>query len=457
MKASQTFEISGYKYRPGSRIKVTVRKVTSAGVLVRTEDGAPGVIRRYELSWDRDISDAEVLSIVSIGQELEAVVLGPDEEQRRVMLSLRRVDYEPWEVLKAEKDQWIKAVVRGEVVSLQSYGAFVELADIKGAEGLLHISGIPGGKEKNIEDLLWVGDYVEAVITEIDVEERHLRLSINSRLARNDSRTRRKSKGRHREGEGAVDDASQTADPVAPPGSTHTLRLHKTGKIKKILLIDDAVEFVKAFGRLLLSFGYPVDIANTGEEGFERSLSGEHDLIFLDVHLPDTSGVNVARRILQQNSKAKIVLVTGLDWLERDLDADGLGLVGILLKPLDSNEVIQILQALEAGREVQTPNIVVKDIEQEDEFLSQILPGRSSSFTLASELGRLLGQLCKSTHADNAIVFKIDVVSRRVSVVASNHQVQTHEDALHDLRYSPVKDVAWDRAAIFENDVYRTA
>jgi signal transduction histidine kinase/predicted RNA-binding protein with RPS1 domain/CheY-like chemotaxis protein len=450
------FKVGVWQYRPGDTVEATVLKIMPFGVFVELSDGNRGVIRRRELSWDRDLSDENLRKIVSVGDKIEPVILGPDEEHQRLMLSLRRAEYDPWDRLQKKEEYKVGSIVRGEVVSLKPYGAFVELREPRGAEGLLHLSQIPGGEEKEIGDLLWVGDHVDAAIIEIDPAERQLRLSITRRLAKD--RMRRKQRTGN-EGHSETRDPSVRADEeIEEPdeiqdGDEPEITLHRTGNIDKILLIDDEEEFANAFRSLLEKLGYAVDSVGTGEEGVEQGVTAEHDLIFLDMRLPDVDGIEVARRILVDHPGARIVIVTGIDWLERDIDISGLDLVGVLLKPLDSDEVIHILQALETGQQVQTTGWTTRAIGKEDEFFRQILASTSVRSPLNAKLNLLLGELRRVTGAEAGFVFRMDLVSRDVSVLAESSSWHEYEDALKDLQYSPVKDVAWGGESILENNV----
>jgi signal transduction histidine kinase/predicted RNA-binding protein with RPS1 domain len=459
------FEVGGQEYRPGDRVEATVSEVMPFGVLITLRDGNRGVIRRRELSWDHALSDDDLHKVVSVGDKIEPVILGPDEDHQRLMLSLRRAEYDPWDRLQKEEEYQIGTIVRGEVVSLKPYGAFVELREPKGAVGLLHLSQIPGGEDREIGNLLWIGDHVEAAIIEMEPAERRLRLSITKRLdkGRIGDNRRKGKKGTSETGDLPVsaDEEMEELDEIRH-GDEQEVSLHRTGNVEKILLVDDEEEFVNAFRSLLGKLGYTVDSAGTGEEGVDRGITAEYDLIFLDVHLPDIDGVEVARRVLAARPGARIVIVTGLDWLERDVDASELDLVGVLLKPLDSDEVIRILQALETGQQVQTTEWTVRAVQEEDEFFRQILVSAGASSSLNARLDLLLGELRRVTQADASVVFRLDLGSRDVSVLAESsswHEYEEHEykDALKDLQYSPVKDVAWGGETILENDVMGNA
>lgn len=440
---SQTIGLNGQTYTIGDVVEATVYRVVSIGVLVRLRDGNKGVIRRRELSWERSISE-NLLQTISEGQSINLVVLGVDKQSQRLALSLRQIEYAPWERLRKQADQVIGSVVRGVVVDLKHYGAFVELLEPKGVEGLLHVSQIPGYKGQGIDDLLWIGDHIEAVIIGFDAEKEKLGLSISQRF---DTAT-----GKQREETLAEADTKTGILDKGQEDSKLECSIHKTGVIQNVLLVDDEKEFVRSFNSLLKRLGYTVHISTTGKDGIEKAVAAEYDLIFLDLHLRDIDGFEVARQILTNRPTTRIVIVTGLDWLERDVDTNDLTIAGVLLKPLDSKEVIDLLEAFETGKQITTAVWTDSEIDQ-SEFFDHIVSSLQSGDSLSARLERILEELCQATEADAALVFRMDLISRTVSVLANYGYLSQHEDGLHDLKYSPVRDVAMDREPVFENNV----
>lgn len=452
-----TFVLNGRQYRSGDRIKAHVVKVLPFGVLVQLHDGTEGVIRRRELSWERDLADEDVVGIVSEDQEIDVIVLELDEKYQRLMLSLRRAAYDPWSLLQRTPGRWPGSIVRGEVVSLQPYGAFVELEDPRSAVGLVHVSQVPGSQEKEIGDILWVGDRVEAVITKIQPADRKLSLSITGRLSqpRHSGGPKQSPRGlqdlltgQDEDGEGGGTKWNDSAIEIAA--------VRKTGNIQKILVVDDDQDFVDAFRDLLEKLEYSTDGAGTGEEGAARGATAEYDLIFVDLNLPDMSGIEVAWRILTDRADAKIALVTGLDWIDRDVNIEELTLVATILKPLDSTEVVQLLQTLETGHPTQT-TAWTRTMDQGDEFLQRILRPVEAGGSLQEKLGMLLEEVRQAIHAEASIIFRWDTISRDVSVFAHRGSMTLHESELVNLQYSPVKDVAWQGKTEFQNNVTRDA
>ena len=164
-------------YPRWSRATGRVTKVRRIGVFVELEDGVQGIIRRRELAWDEDVAPED---IASPGQRIEVVIVDIDYENQRLELSRRLVERDPWADFAASFQSG--QVARGRVVRVMPYGAFVEL--VPGVVGLVRIGEIAPWFVEQVEDVLWVGDDVRAVIVGIDPAKRHVALSIKKYLKR---------------------------------------------------------------------------------------------------------------------------------------------------------------------------------------------------------------------------------------------------------------------------------
>ncbi|MCX5656954.1 MAG: 30S ribosomal protein S1 [Candidatus Omnitrophica bacterium] len=136
-----------------------------------------GLIHVSELSWTKKIHDPH--EILAIGDVIEAVILSVDTENRKISLSIRRLEQDPW--AKIVNNYPVGTKVKGKVRHLVDYGAFVELED--GIEGMVHVSEISWTKKlKNPSELLKKGQKVEAVVLSVDVDERKINLSLKQLL-----------------------------------------------------------------------------------------------------------------------------------------------------------------------------------------------------------------------------------------------------------------------------------
>ena len=161
------------RFPKGSHVRGKVVSLTDYGAFIEIEPGVEGLVHVTEMTWSKRLKHPSKL--LSIGQEVEAVVLEADPHSRRISLGLKQVSPDPWETLPVRYH--VGSRVTGKVRSLTDFGAFVEIED--GIDGLVHVSDISWTKRiKHPSDVLKKGQQVDAVITNIDVEGRRLSLSI---------------------------------------------------------------------------------------------------------------------------------------------------------------------------------------------------------------------------------------------------------------------------------------
>ncbi|RME62489.1 MAG: 30S ribosomal protein S1 [Nitrospirae bacterium] len=155
----------------GSKVKGVVKNITDFGVFIDL-GGIDGFMHISDISWGRIKHPSNVFKV---GQEIEAVVLKIDRENERISLGYKQRKSDPWLTVE---DRYIPGrIVSGKVVSLASYGAFVELEE--GVEGLIHISEFEWGRRpKHPSDYVEVGDFVDARVLSVDKKQRRISLSI---------------------------------------------------------------------------------------------------------------------------------------------------------------------------------------------------------------------------------------------------------------------------------------
>jgi small subunit ribosomal protein S1 len=155
----------------GQVLEGIVKNITSYGVFVDL-GGVDGLIHITDLSWGRVAHPEEV---VELDQKVNVVILDFDDEKKRIALGLKQLTPHPWEALSAELKVGDK--VKGKVVVMADYGAFVEIAP--GVEGLIHVSEMSWTQHlRSAQDFMKVGDEVEAVILTLDRDERKMSLGI---------------------------------------------------------------------------------------------------------------------------------------------------------------------------------------------------------------------------------------------------------------------------------------
>ena len=159
------------KLEKGQVLEGTVKNITSYGVFIDL-GGVDGLIHITDLSWGR-VSDPK--EIVELDQKINVVILDFDDEKKRIALGLKQLTPHPWDSL--DPNLKVGDVVKGKVVVMADYGAFIEIAP--GVEGLIHVSEMSWSQHlRSAQDFIKVGDEVEAVILTLDRNERKMSLGI---------------------------------------------------------------------------------------------------------------------------------------------------------------------------------------------------------------------------------------------------------------------------------------
>jgi small subunit ribosomal protein S1 len=155
----------------GGEVTGTVIRTANFGAFISVGEGVEALLPISEISWKR-INRCE--DVISVGQTLRLKVLTFDPKKRKMSLSLKQIAGDPWSdaVSKYAEDSW----VQGKVVSVQDFGAFVELEE--GVEGLVHISELADGRVKQVTDIVNVGDEKNFRIKSIDTDKRKIGLSL---------------------------------------------------------------------------------------------------------------------------------------------------------------------------------------------------------------------------------------------------------------------------------------
>jgi small subunit ribosomal protein S1 len=161
------------KYPAGAKVSGKVVSLTDYGAFVELEEGVEGLIHVSEMSWTKRIKHPN--KILSIGDEVEIVVLAMDTENRRISLGLKQVEPNPWEEI-GEKIP-VGTVIEGQVKNITDFGIFVGVDE--GIDGLVHISDLSWTKRiKHPSELYKKGDTVKAVVLNIDTENERFSLGV---------------------------------------------------------------------------------------------------------------------------------------------------------------------------------------------------------------------------------------------------------------------------------------
>ena len=201
------------KLEKGQVLEGTVKNITTYGVFIDL-GGVDGLIHITDLSWGR-VSDPH--EVVELDQKLNVVILDFDEEKKRIALGLKQLTPHPWDALDA--DLKVGDHVKGKVVVMADYGAFIEVAP--GVEGLIHVSEMSWSQHlRSAQDFMKVGDEVEAVILTLDREERKMSLGIKQLKA----------------------DPWESIEEKYPVGSKHTARVRNFTNFGVFVELEEGVD-----------------------------------------------------------------------------------------------------------------------------------------------------------------------------------------------------------------------
>ena len=208
----QKKEIIG-KLEKGQVLEGTVKNITSYGVFIDL-GGVDGLIHITDLSWGR-VSDPK--EVVELDQKLNVVILDFDDEKKRIALGLKQLTPHPWDALDANLK--VGDHVKGKVVVMADYGAFIEIAP--GVEGLIHVSEMSWSQHlRSAQDFMKVGDEVEAVVLTLDREERKMSLGIKQLKS----------------------DPWETIEEKYPIGSKHTAKVRNFTNFGVFVEIEEGVD-----------------------------------------------------------------------------------------------------------------------------------------------------------------------------------------------------------------------
>ncbi len=201
------------KLEKGQVLEGVVKNITNYGVFIDL-GGVDGLIHITDLSWGR-VSDPH--EVVELDQKINVVIIDFDEEKKRIALGLKQLTPHPWEAL--DPNLKVGDKIKGKVVVMADYGAFVEVAP--GVEGLIHVSEMSWSQHlHSANDFMKVGDEVEAVILTLDREERKMSLGLKQ----------------------LKDDPWETIETKYPVGSKHTAKVRNFTNFGVFVELEEGVD-----------------------------------------------------------------------------------------------------------------------------------------------------------------------------------------------------------------------
>lgn len=234
----QKLQILG-KLEKGQVLEGIVKNLTSFGVFVDL-GGVDGLIHITDVSWGRINHPEEVLEL---GQKINVVVLDYDEDKKRISLGMKQLTPHPWETLPEDVQEG--AVVKGKVVNIEDYGAFIEI--FPGVEGLVHVSEMSWSTHlKSPNEYVKLGEEVEAKVLSIDREERKLSLGLKQ----------------------LSNDPWANVEEKYPVGSKHSALVRSLTNFGLFVELEEGIDGLVHISDLSWTkkFGHPAEFTKVGEK-----------------------------------------------------------------------------------------------------------------------------------------------------------------------------------------------
>ena len=161
------------RYQVGRRVHGTVTNVMPYGAFIQIEEGVEGLVHVSELSWTKRVAKAS--DVLTVGQAVDAVILGVNRDEQKISLGIRQTESNPWD--EVQNKYPIGTRITGKVRNFTNYGAFVEIEE--GMDGMIHVSDMSWTRKVNHPtEVLKKGDVVEAVVLEVDPSQQRISLGL---------------------------------------------------------------------------------------------------------------------------------------------------------------------------------------------------------------------------------------------------------------------------------------
>lgn len=424
-------------------LSVRVEQIHPFGVFVRLEDGTEGYIRRSELSLSGDLEPA---AVVKPGDRIKAVVVESPTSGPKLELSHRAALPDPWKDFV--KRYCPGDIVQGTVKDLLPAGIFVEI--VPGVRGFVSREQLATWKIERPEDFVWRGDSVEAMIMQISTVERLVRLSIKERLLRKAGSFLPEVQPAAAKAAPVVEASDRPAD-----GEPDPLASAQLGGAGPVLVVEDEEALRDPFVSWLADRGCVARGAKDADEALTLYASGGFRLLWIDLDLPVTDGLDLIRQLEALGSDVPIVVSSDPDYLAARMpELQQHRLAAIFPKPLDPDETARFLGALACGERpafLQPPELpLALDWGAGDRG------GPEAAASTGQSIARLqsaLDSLTRDTGAETAVLFRRDSLTQAIRIVAQAGPRAFPGDRGHLLMDSPVRDVIEGRQPIWENQV----
>lgn len=448
------------RYRKGTVVEARVLHLEPHGAIAQLADGTKGIIHTRELTWDQEPQHSR--EILSERQTIKVMIVGKDRSGTRLNLSLRQAERDPWK--KIERLYKTGQEVCCRVVTLRHSGAFVELEPA--VDAFLPLREACSPPPAKIDDILWVGDTVEGVITRIDNQQRHIEISIRQYLL--NLKCRREASIQHESFESRQEPIATFAERLTEQQRQALLNFlitHRKApllaeeskaapyawlaeRLPRILVADNDGGFRASLRHLLTQLGHTVETTDTAEKAVTLCAEKEFDLVLIDFSFVPgrMNGLQAARHIIAKWPHLPIVIITGVDLSDRRQitwsEARRAGTRTVLLKPVDLNSLYRAMRSIAEGHE-EGEALERADLPAVEAAGMERASNLSLSHTsLHASIREELDHLQQQTGASACILFQMSHVNGQVQAFA--HRGATligYEVHKYNLQASPVGEV----------------
>lgn len=428
-------------YRVNQIVSARVERIFPFGIFVLLPDGTQAYVRRRELTQSGTVDPQQV---VSKGQIVRATVVALPEQGQVMELSLRRLEPDPWDLLV--KRFQVRDTITGTVKGFSAEGMFVEV--LPGADGFVPLLELAPWPVQQAQDLYWLEDQVEAMITDLDRQRKRLRLSIRRQMAHT-ARVQQLA-GHLEDAEVQVEPLPATAAPTMDDETFADLR-----PLGQVLVLDDHQGVREGLVNWLRRHNCHATGVGLPAEALEQIHSVQYGLVLVGLDPAGQDEVEFINTLRQVSPATKVIIMSIPDWIaERGRELEMLQVVDVFVKPLNLEEILDTLSRLARGESIGPfrVNAPEQTDEKPDSFqkLAQTMRGHSP-MEVRLEAG--LEELVRFTRAESGILFHLDPVSQQVSILAQAGTLPIEYMALSGLSASPVKDLIVEGGEILEAQI----
>ena len=427
------------KYTVNQQVEATVERVLPFGVFVRLEDGTPAYIRRRELDLDADVDPTQV---VHEGESIKALILDLGEQGKHMELSRRATLQDPWP--EFTQRFVVGDVIRGTVRALRPNGAFIHIQP--GIDGFVPLGELAPKPMDKPEDVLWVDDDIEAVITRVVPSKKLVSLSIKARLEQYDQAL--KFAGYVFGKPTAQRKITRSFYPTDETSTeeSDSIDYQKAGPI---LIVEDDDEVRESLKAWLSQKGIQVSSAASVQEAM-NALSTPHRIFLIDLYLQEGDGLGLIQQLKQSRNQGHICVMSSPDMLaERAEEIQAAQVVQVFAKPLDMEEIKHLLWKV--AKNMPLPFWRAGISKSATRHVADTL--RSLEIRPDTQAQSVLREMTEMMQAQTGILFWLEPTSKTISIQAQAGDGWLNPNAIYGLRERPVKDVILEGETIFENYV----